>query len=256
MKIKLLIASLFFVASTSAIASGFADCSQNFMQGKSPSIELAAIANRTTQLCSSGHASLFSAVTRTPLFSASYLSSERLANASQLERIDSFKPDLRLPINIRANLSDYARSGYDRGHLAPNSDMANREEQSDSFLLSNMVPQNADNNRNIWAQIEHATRTMAKEKGGAYVVTGGAYLGNTVKIGSGIYVPTHMWKAVYFPKTNEASAWMTANQDGENYEVISIAVLANRIGIDPFPALDGAIKTNAVTFITPARFRY
>ena len=226
------------------------------MQGKSPSIEIKAIANRTTELCSSGHASLFSAVTKTPIYSASYLSPERLLDASQLNRVDSFKPDTRLPSNERSNLSDYSHSGYDRGHLAPNSDMGNREEQSDSFLLSNMVPQNADNNRHIWAWIEHSTRTMAKEKGGAYVVTGGAFLGNTVKIGDGVFVPTHMWKAVYFPKTNEASAWMTANQDGEGFEVISITTLTKRIGLDPFPTLDSTIKSNLVAFKAPVKFRY
>ena len=58
--------------------------------------------------------------------------------------------DANLPNDDRAELSDYVRSGFDRGHMAPNGDMPTRSGQYESFTLANMVLQNPNNNRYIW----------------------------------------------------------------------------------------------------------
>jgi len=34
----------------------------------------------------------------------------------EVERLNNFRPDFRIPKNFRADLSDYRRSGYDRGN--------------------------------------------------------------------------------------------------------------------------------------------
>lgn len=253
-KFRVLILSLLLVVGN-AEAGGFENCSISFLNGRPPVVDISLLKN-SSELCSTGHASLFSSITKTPLFSASFLSVGRLASASDMDRVDSFKEDNRLPYDSRSNLGDFVRSGYDRGHLAPNSDMGDREQQSDSFLLTNMIPQNPDNNRHLWANIERVTRSMAKEKGGAYVVTGGAFIGDTVSIGNGVYVPTHVFKAVYFPKTRESSVWFAKNAAGNNYEVISVVELNKRIGIDPFPSLSVQVKSTVVEFDPPKKFKY
>ena len=67
------------------------------------------------------------------------------------ERADNFRPDYRLPESFRADLEDYHRSGYDRGHLAASANHRDNDLQnSETFLLSNMSPQHADLNRRIW----------------------------------------------------------------------------------------------------------
>ena len=50
-----------------------------------------------------------------------------------------------------ANNSDYAGSGYDRGHLAPAGDMGwSAQSMIESFYYSNMSPQVPSFNRGIW----------------------------------------------------------------------------------------------------------
>ena len=55
-----------------------------------------------------------------------------------LDRSDSFRPDYRIPETFRANLVDYAGSGYDRGHLVSSANQRETELQnSERFRLTN-----------------------------------------------------------------------------------------------------------------------
>lgn len=82
---------------------------------------------------------MYSGVTKTPIWSAEYLTKEKIA--AKLPRKDSFHPESKLPSSERAELSDYARSGYDRGHMTPSADMGMASAQAETFTLANMVPQ-------------------------------------------------------------------------------------------------------------------
>ncbi|KZP29846.1 DNA/RNA non-specific endonuclease, partial [Athelia psychrophila] len=54
----------------------------------------------------------------------------------------TFREDEELPVAFRAKLSDYFRSGYDRGHMVPAADAkASQDAMDETFLLSNMAPQ-------------------------------------------------------------------------------------------------------------------
>lgn len=78
-----------------------------------------------------------------------------------IERIDNFRPDYRIPPAFRADLADYRASGYDRGHLVASANQNELELQnSETFLLSNMSPQHPDLNRGIWRELESAIRTL------------------------------------------------------------------------------------------------
>ncbi len=82
-----------------------------------------------------------------------------------IERIDNFRPDYRIPEAFRADLVDYKGSGYDRGHLVAS---ANQNElnlqNSETFLLSNMSPQHPNFNRDIWRKLEAAVRKLDDDK--------------------------------------------------------------------------------------------
>jgi len=78
-----------------------------------------------------------------------------------LERLDNFRPDYRIPEMFRADLVDYAGSGYDRGHLVASANQRETELQnSETFLLSNMSPQRRQFNRGVWRELETAVRSL------------------------------------------------------------------------------------------------
>ena len=99
------------------------------------------------------------------------LTSEKVEEGSEA-RTDNFRPDTGISTGSAA-LADYRGSGFDRGHLAPAGDMKwDREAMSQSFLLSNMSPQNPSFNRGIWKKLEAQVRAWAIERDSIYVVTG------------------------------------------------------------------------------------
>ncbi len=84
---------------------------------------------------------------------------------SDLKRADNFRPDYRIPEMFRADLADYKSSGYDRGHLVASANQKETEIQnSETFLLSNMSPQEPHFNRQIWKNLENAVRKLDAQK--------------------------------------------------------------------------------------------
>lgn len=78
-----------------------------------------------------------------------------------LDRADNFRPDYRIPPGFRADLVDYKKSGYDRGHLVASANQIETEIQnSETFLLSNLSPQKPGFNRDIWRELEKAVRIL------------------------------------------------------------------------------------------------
>jgi endonuclease G, mitochondrial len=80
---------------------------------------------------------------------------------TDVERADNFRSDFRIPQLFRADKSDYENSGYDRGHLVASANQREVEIQnSETFLLSNMSPQEPQFNRQIWKKLEEAVRKL------------------------------------------------------------------------------------------------
>jgi DNA/RNA endonuclease G (NUC1) len=94
-------------------------CPQHYADGRSPEIRNEKLARATQELCYQSFGLMHSGLTRTPLWSAEYLTPGHLEAAQNLSRENSFHPEPQLPPSQRAELADYARSGFDRGHMAP-----------------------------------------------------------------------------------------------------------------------------------------
>ncbi len=60
-----------------------------------------------------------------------------------------------------------------------------------------------------------------------------------------------MFKAIYNPEINQAAAYITPNQEGMSYKVISIDELEKASGINIFPFLKENIKTHAMVLGKP-----
>lgn len=217
-------------------------CLSHFLKGKHPTIvKSTKITDKTTEICFSTFAVNYSHLTKTPNWSAEFVSPQGLAQAKGMKREDNFHEESRIPEKYRSLLSDYKKSGFDRGHLAPNGNRINKMDQYESFSLANIMPQSSYANQNGWRHIEEGIRTLVtKHRQPVYIITGTLYLDskNQRKIGkSKVYVPSHIYKAIYFPDANIASAYVMVNDDRQQKDVVSLSQLQSYTGIVLFPTL-------------------
>jgi endonuclease G len=244
-------ASFLLAALLVAPHAAAAACPQHFFSGTAPTLANPKLTPKTRQICYTEFALLHSGLTRTPLWVAEHLTPRRAKGARELNRVNNFHPDPNLPPDERAELSDYVRSGFDRGHMAPAGDMTTPQGMDESFSLANMVPQNSDNNRNLWESIERAVRDYS-ERHEIYVVTGSIFQGENLQALKGrVLVPTHIAKAVYDPRRNAGAAYLTPNREGNEYRIISLAEVQQMSGIDPFPQLPASVKQTAMDLPAP-----
>ena len=133
--------------------------------------------------------------------------------SSKAKRKDNFKDDPSIPPEYDVTLADYAGKPYDRGHLSAAADNSASEEQmSQSFYLSNMVPQNPNQNRGAWRILEDRIRNMAKSGRTLYVTVGTVYQPGYEVIGNGLGVPQYIWKVVVDAETNNSIAFLFENK--------------------------------------------
>ncbi len=248
-KILVVLFSLWLVSVAHAQTTG---CERHFFQKATPEFMRKSLQASTVGLCFEAFAVMHSGVSKTPLWAAERLTRDSLIAAREVPREDSFHAEPTLPPKHGAELADYARSGYDRGHMAPAADMPTRQAQHESFSLANVVPQNRRNNQRLWSAIEGATRHLTNQRGELYVMTGPLFEGDKiVRINGRVFVPTHVFKAVVDPATGEAAAWLAPNDDSDSYQVISIAELEKRAGINLFPKLSENAKQKTMDLPQP-----
>ena len=108
-----------------------------------------------------------------------------------------------------ATPQDYAGTGYDKGHMAPDGDLSwDVQVEFESFLMTNMSPQAGSLNRGIWKLLETSVRGWAVQKNQSYTIYVGAlYNGNEKRIGKGVIVPTGYYKIVINNVTKEVAGW-------------------------------------------------
>jgi endonuclease G len=231
----------------------FAACTSDYVGGAEPHVTQAASASDVRELCFDAFAVGHSGVTHTALWSAEHLTAAGIDAARDVPRRDVFHAEAQLPRQERAELVDYVRSGFDRGHLTPSGDMPTPAAQAQSFTLANVVPQYAALNRGLWEEIEVATRDFAEQEGEIFVVTGPVFDSSDRTIHDRVRVPSALFKAIYDPRRRMAAAYLAPNVRGGAYRVISIAQLRDLIGVDVFPSLPEAVKQHAFTLAAPGR---
>ena len=233
-----LIATLALAAALPGVATAAPSaCPEHYPGGLAPDILRPTLAERARELCFRSYAVLHSGVSRTALAAAEHLTRERVQAARGLERENAFHEEERLPPEERAQLADYARSGFDRGHVAPSGDMPTPEAQAESFSLANMVPQDPGSNRCLWEGIESAVRDLATREGEVFVLTGPIFRGQTLRQLNGrVLVPTDLFKAVYVPSRGEAAAYVAPNAPGLDWRAVPLSELRELAGLDVYPS--------------------
>lgn len=180
-----------------------------------------------------------------------------------VDRSDRFRADDNIPTGS-ASLSDYKDTGYDRGHLAPAADMKWSEMAMDeSFLMSNMSPQDPGFNRGIWKELEKLIRDWAVENEEVYVVTGPVLTDDPyTAIGENeVAVPKRFYKVILDNKEPELKAigFILANEKSDlslMAVTVSVDVVERETGIDFFYLLPAETEDRLESTVSVAQWEW
>lgn len=148
-----------------------------------------------------------------------------------------------------AHWRNYKQSGYDKGHLCPAGDRRfSKEAHDETFLTSNISPQDHKFNSGIWNTLEQKVRYWARKYDGVFVVTGGVLNGNLNTIGhEDVSVPNQFYKVLIDTNSGKTKmiAFIMPHKDTRRplYEfVVSVDEVEQLTGIDFFPELEDAVE--------------
>ncbi|MEK6828064.1 MAG: DNA/RNA non-specific endonuclease, partial [Nanoarchaeota archaeon] len=164
-------------------------------------------------------------------------------------RSDKFKADPDIPKGKRAELEDYKGSGFDRGHIAPSADMLRSQSINDeSFLLSNMAPQDPSLNRGIWATLEDDVRNWAKKRKSIWIIAGPILDNGHKTIGPNkVGVPQRFYKIVVSGQNCnfDSISFIFPNEKAqsslENY-ITSIDKIESETGLNFLDVIDNTLE--------------
>lgn len=195
----------------------------------------------------------------TPNWVSWHLSSAWVGSAP---RQDDFRADPALPNGwYRPTTSSYTGSGFDRGHNCPSADRTyTLDDNSATFLMTNMMPQAANNNQRAWASLESYCRTLTNAGNELYIVCGSYGRGGTGVNGyketidqGRITVPARCWKVILvLPNgSNDVSRVTTSTRviaiDTPNDNSIGTSWGAYRTTVDAIEARTGYNLFSAVS---------
>jgi endonuclease G len=163
------------------------------------------------QLCRQNYAVIHSCEHRNPRVVMERVTPAAVSGPAR--RKDDFREDPQVHVQCRSTMSDYVGSGYDRGHMAPAANNTQNDRiMSESFFLSNMIPQVPNNNRGIWRILELQVRDSVRATGqDLYVISGAVYGQGHATIGNGVAVPTQLFKIIINKKTGTVTAFLMPN---------------------------------------------
>jgi endonuclease G len=148
-----------------------------------------------------------------------------------------------------AHYKNYSKTGYDKGHLCPAGDRKfSKKAHDETFLTSNISPQNHEFNSGIWNRLEQKTRYWATKYDKLYIVTGGILTNDLKTIGTEkVAVPNYFYKILldYTKPEIKAIAFLIPhkNSDKALYKfVTSIDEIENLTNIDFFPNLEDNLE--------------
>lgn len=196
-----------------------------------------------------GYVASYNKTTLLPNWVAWHLTAERTEGSAKRSGVD-FAEDTEVP-EPRATDWDYYNSGYDRGHMCPAADNKwSKKAMEESFLFTNMCPQNGNLNRGDWNEMEMACRKWAKKYGDLYIVCGPIlYKGKHKTIGKNkVVVPEAFFKVVLRTGDNpQAIGFIYKNTSGNRPKdsyVNTVDEVERITGIDFFSSLPDNVEKN------------
>lgn len=169
-----------------------------------------------------------------------------------VERGENFEPD-PLVRGPQACDSDYKKSGWDRGHLAPAADMKwSKKAMNESFYLSNVSPQDKQLNRGTWKKLEELCRDKAELYGRVIIIAGPLFYDKKpCYIGENrVRVPDAFFKVLLsdYRGKHRTIGFLFDNKGGKS-KLKEHATTVDRVeeltGLDFFAQLPDSIETGA-----------
>ena len=160
----------------------------------------------TQPICREAYLVAYDAPVRIPAYVAYTLQPQNALGC--FPRTNAFVADQS--IQGGATPSDYAGTGYDKGHAAPDGDLSwSQIVEYESFLMTNMYPQHGSLNRGIWKLLETSVRGWAVQRNQPYTIYVGAFYGpgNEFIANGKIIVPQGYYKIVINNATKEIAGW-------------------------------------------------
>ena len=175
--------------------------------------------------------------TRTPNWVAWTLTRDHTYGNIQRDN-ERFEEDTSVP-EPRATFQDFYNSRYDRGHMCPAGDNKwDAEAMKQTFLMTNICPQNHGLNKEYWNELEIQCRTWARRFGEITVVCGPLFEdGEPRLIGRNkVRVPTGFFKVVYchMPEPKAIAFIFRNNGTPQPWreKVVSVDEVEHRTGFD------------------------
>lgn len=146
-------------------------------------------------------------------------------------------------------------AGIDHGHMCPAADCKwNKGAINQSFLLTNMCPQDHDLNGGDWDKLENKCRTWAKRYGEIYIVAGPLFENNERRYFgiNQIPVPDKFFKVVLCTKGNPKAIGFvfpnTGNHHDLKYYTLSVDEVERKTGIDFFSELPDDVEKDVESY--------
>ncbi len=225
------------------VSAGAAEADDKLVMQTSPKGTPEQILKRT------GYVASYNKTTLLPNWVAWHLTAERTEGSAKRSGVD-FAEDTEVP-EPRATDWDYYNSGYDRGHMCPAADNKwSKKAMEESFLFTNMCPQNGNLNRGDWNEMEMACRKWAKKYGDLYIVCGPIlYKGKHKTIGKNkVVVPEAFFKVVLRTGDDpQAIGFIYKNTSGNRPKdsyVNTVDEVERITGIDFFSSLPDNVEKN------------
>lgn len=162
---------------------------------------------RTAQpICREAYLVAYDAPVKIPVYVAYTLLPQNALGC--FPRTNAFVADASLN-GTGARPDDYAGTGYDKGHAAPDGDLSwSQIVEYESFLMTNMYPQHGSLNRGIWKLLETSIRGWTVQLNQPFTIYVGAVYGQGDEfIGNGVIVPRAYYKVVINNATGEVAGW-------------------------------------------------
>ena len=192
----------------------------------------------------------FSETMRIPLAVSWYLTGNHVSGNYKRKGV-AFHPDEEVK-GSPVTTFDYMQSGYSRGHMCPSGDNKwSQRAQEESFLMTNICPQNSNLNGGDWNDLEMLCRTWAKRYDRVYIVCGPVLRGDTHKtIGRQrnrrITVPEAFYKVVLRTGKNAAAIGFVYENNGSSQPmkeaVRTVDEIEQLTGLDFFSALPDDVE--------------